>query len=275
MKHVRIISPSGAIEPNYINRAKQKLESWGFLVSIGKHAYDVSGRFAGSVDERLADLNEAFADHSIDVILCSRGGYGLQQIIDRIKLPLRPKSQWPLVVGFSDITALHALMSLHGVPSLHAPMCKALATLPDDSLALLQLRTLLDSPKNSIAEPNYGHKVIGGNLSVIYGLQGTPYALNEIIDRAEDAPILLIEDICEAHYHIDRMLNNLRLSGVLSRLSGVIVGQFTNCEDDPKMGCTVRESIRQTFEQYHYPITWDAPHGHEEENQPIYLSLKI
>ena len=101
--------------------------------------------------------------------------------------------------------------------------------------------------------------------------RGTPYALNAIIDKCETAPVLLIEDICERHYHIDRMLNNLRLSGVLDRVSGVIVGQFTDCEDDFKMGCTIRETIVQILSGYDYPVVWDAPYGHMDGNEPIML----
>jgi muramoyltetrapeptide carboxypeptidase len=85
--------------------------------------------------------------------------------------------------------------------------------------------------------------------------------------------VLLIEDIGERHYHIDRMLNNLRMSGVLARLSGVIVGQFTECDDDSKMGCTLQETIRQVFADYDYPIVFDAPYGHVDDNMPIFLSL--
>lgn len=274
MKHIRIISPSGAIERSYIEQARERLENWGFQVSIGKHAFGACGRFAGTPEERLADLNEALADTSVDVILCSRGGYGLQQIVDKIVLPTRPKSEWPLVVGFSDITVLHALMNIHGVPSLHASMCKALATLPEYDPVLLQMREALEKGKNIDALKGtalQGRKVIGGNLSVLYGLQGTPYSLNAIIDRCEDAPVLLIEDVGERHYHIDRMLHNLRLSGALSRLSGVIVGQFTDCEDDPKMGCTVKETIAQVLGEYNYPIIWDAPYGHVDGNQPLFF----
>ena len=275
MKHIRIVSPSGVIEPDYIHHAKSRLESWGFRVSIGQHAFDVHGRFAGTAADRLSDLNEAFADSSIDVILCSRGGYGLQQIIDKIILPARPKEEWPLVVGFSDITVLHALMSVHGVPSLHASMCKALATLSDDSPALLLLKNALESGKTNDLSIFKGRKVIGGNLSLLYGLQDTQYSLNAIIDRCEEPPVLLIEDICERHYHIDRMLNNLRLSGVLSRLGGVIVGQFTDCDDDPKMTCSLQETLRQLLATYDFPVVWDAPYGHIDENFPIFLSQKI
>ena len=272
MKHIRILSPAGAIDHDYIIQAKNRLKSWGFHVSLSANAFGEHGRFSGTAQERLSDLNDALADESVDIILCSRGGYGLQQIVDKIVLPTRPKDQWPLVVGFSDITALHSLMSLHGVPSLHASMCKALATLPDESEALQLLHQALDGDWVMEMPIAKGKKIIGGNLSVLYGLQGTPYSLSAIIDRCEEAPVLLIEDICERHYHVDRMLNNLRMSGVLERLGGVIVGQFTDCDNDPRMQCTLQDSIREILADYDYPIIWDAPYGHIDENRPIMLS---
>lgn len=267
MKHICILSPSGAIDPELVYLAQERLESWGFRVSISPHALGQYGRFSGTPEERLSDLNQAFADPSVDIILCSRGGYGLQQIVDKIVLPTRPKSHWPLVVGFSDITVLHALMSVHGVPSLHASMCRALATLPTDAFALQQLRQALlgDLPLSE-------HTVIGGNLSVLYGLQDTPYSLHRIIDNCAESPILLIEDVTEHHYHVDRMLNNLRLSGILDRLGGVIVGQFTDCDDDPKMSCTLQENIHQILAEYTYPVIYDAPYGHVANNLPILFS---
>lgn len=272
MKHIRILSPAGAIDHDYIIQAKNRLKSWGFYVSLSANAFGEHGRFSGTAQERLSDLNDAFADESVDIILCARGGYGLQQIVDKIVLPTRPKDQWPLVVGFSDITALHSLMSLYGVPSLHASMCKALATLPDESEALQLLHQALDGDWVMEMPIAKGKKIIGGNLSVLYGLQGTPYSLNAIIDQCEEAPVLLIEDICERHYHVDRMLNNLRMSGVLGRLGGVIIGQFTDCDNDPRMQCTLQDSIREILADYDYPIIWDAPYGHIDENRPIMLS---
>ena len=145
MKHIRIISPASAIDSQWINRAKTRLEQWGFRVSVSAHAYGHLGRFSATDEERIADINAAFADPSIDIILCSRGGYGLQRIIDRIVLPQRPKEQWPLLVGFSDITALHSLLSIHGVASLHANMCKDISLLPDDDIALQAERDFLQS----------------------------------------------------------------------------------------------------------------------------------
>ena len=290
MKHIRILSPASAIDLQWINQAKVRLEQWGFCVSVAAHAYGHFGRFSATDEERLSDLNAAFADPTIDIILCSRGGYGLQRILDRIVLPNRPKEQWPLLVGFSDVTALHALLSLHGVPSLHANMCKDISLLPDDDTSLLEERKLLTlsphsllpfslspstmqlSPLNRSGEAK--GPLIGGNLSVLYGLQGTPYGLNNIINQCSEPPILFIEDICERHYHIDRMLHNLRMSGVFERISGLLVGQFTDCADDSSMGCTLMESIRQVVEPYAFPVLFDYPAGHIASNYPLPLSTE-
>ena len=286
MKHIRILSPASAIDSQWVNRAKVRLEQWGFCVSVAEHAFGHLGRFSATDEERLADLNTALADSSVDIILCSRGGYGLQRILDRIVLPQRPKAEWPLLVGFSDVTALHGLMSMNGVPSLHANMCKDLSLLPDDDAALVAERQFLtshlspfsfhfspltsSSPLNRKGEVR--GKLIGGNLSVLYGLQGTPYSLNRVIEQCAEPPILFIEDICENHYHIDRMLHNLRMSGVFERIGGLVVGQFTDCEDDPSMGCTLLESIRQVVEPYTFPVLFDYPSGHIDSNYPLLLS---
>ena len=311
MKHIRIISPASAIDSQWIHRAQSRLEQWGFSVSVSEHAYGNIGRFTATDEERLADINAAFADPTVDIILCSRGGYGLQRIVDRIVLPQRPVEQWPLLVGFSDITALHSLLSIHGVASLHANMCKDISLLPDDDIALQAERDFLQSltipntlsftahhlPTSYHPSPHHDTassgattllhttsplnrsgkvvgRLIGGNLSVLYGLQGTPYSLNKIIEKCAEPPILFIEDICENHYHIDRMLHNLRLSGVFEAIGGLVVGQFTDCPDDASMGCTLQESIRQVVEDYSFPVLFDYPSGHIDSNYPLLLSAQ-
>ncbi|MBQ5387876.1 MAG: LD-carboxypeptidase [Paludibacteraceae bacterium] len=290
MKHIRIISPAGAIDSQWIDQAKIRLEEWGFYVSVGKYAYGHLGRFAATDEERIADINVAFADPTIDIILCSRGGYGLQRIVDRIVLPKRPKEQFPLVVGFSDVTALHNLLSLHNIPSLHANMCKDISLLPADDIALRAERDFLllfhhDIAASSIttllptnSSLNRSGKVvgrlIGGNLSVLYGLQGTPFSLNRIIEQCAEPPILFIEDICENHYHIDRMLHNLRLSGVFDAIGGLVVGQFIDCQDDPSLGCTLLETIRNIVDDYSFPVLFDYPSGHITSNYPLLLSAQ-
>ena len=321
---IKIVSPSGAIDPQYIDRATEVLRGWGYEVSEAAHARGKVGRFAASDDERVADLAEALTDPAVDMILCARGGYGLQRIIDRIPPIHKP------IIGFSDITALHMLAAKTGQATIHAMMCKGISEtngLSPSSCVLhpssfLQ-RALAQEPLHYElpAHPlNRAGKIkgtlIGGNLSVLYGLQGTAYGLDAIDEglRIKDerlnstgdagvspavekhytensetkvispssfilhpasSPILFIEDVGERHYHIDRMMNNLRLSGVLANISGLIVGQFSDCEDDPSMGCTVYETIRHAVEPYHYPVVFNFPAGHVEENMPLYLNAPV
>lgn len=272
MKHIRIISPSGVIKPELILGAQKRLEKWGYQVSIGQHAMNQHGRFAGTPAERLADINQALADTSVDIILCSRGGYGLQQILDQIQLPTRPKTEWPLIIGYSDITELHCLMALHGVKSLHMSMCKDLSELADNDPTLLAMQEALatTASNQTIQEIANNTAIIGGNLSVLYGLQGTPWELNKIIDQMNCAPILLIEDIAERHYHIDRMINNLKMSGVLARISGLMIGHFTDCSTDELMKCSIEETILQAVKEYNYPVI-KVEVGHEMPNLPVLL----
>ncbi len=349
---IKIVSPSGAIDPEYIDRAAEVLCGWGYEVSEAAHARGKVGRFAASDDDRVADLADALADPAVDMVLCARGGYGLQRIIDRIPPIHKP------IIGFSDITALHLLAAQTGQATIHAPMCKGIK---DEGLRIKDKRlnstgdagvspavekhytenaeTKVISPDSWLQAPgsplqralahealhyelpahplNRAGKIkgtlVGGNLSVLYGLQGTEYGLDERLrikgkrlnsfdfkevrspgrtqykDASEtkvispsscvlhpaSSPILFIEDVGERHYHIDRMMNNLRLSGVLANLCGLIVGQFSDCEDDPSMGCTVYETIRHAVEPYHYPVVFNFPAGHVEENMPLYLNAPV
>lgn len=272
--HIRIISPSGAIDPVYIDQASARLRAWGYTMSEGAHARSRRGRFAGSDEERLQDLAEALEDETVDCILCSRGGYGLQRIIDRIPPITKP------VIGFSDITALHRAAGLNGQPSLHGIMCKHIATLPEESEPIVMLKKALAGealeykfPAHPLDRPGEARgTLVGGNLSVLYGLQGTPWGIKPLAVSHCQKHLLLIEDIAERHYHIDRMMRNLRLSGVLANIGGLIVGQFTDCEDDPAMGCSVYETIKEAVADYNYPVLFNAPFGHVEHNLPLWLS---
>ena len=284
--HLRIISPSGAIDPVYIDQAAARLRSWGHEVSEGAHARGAWGRFACTDEERLSDIIAALADPSVDAILCSRGGYGLQRILDQIPPITKP------VIGFSDITVLHQLSAISSQQSVHAIMCKHIATLPEDSEPLVALhRALNGEPLSYSVAPHPLNRdgsakapVFGGNLSVLYGLQGTPYSLQQSAISSQQsaissqpsaissqAPILLIEDVGERHYHIDRMMRNLKMSGVLAQIGGLIVGQFSDCEDDPAMNCTVYETIKEAVAEYDYPVLFNAPFGHVEHNLPIWF----
>ncbi len=282
-KTIHILSPSGAIAPDLIDRAAERLRLFGYRVSVAPHAYGAYGRFAGTPAERIADLADALANPAIDAILCARGGYGLQQILPALdnRSPIAERARKPIIIGFSDITALHQWCGLHGRPSLHALMCKHLAELPLDSEPVqlwhqaLQgeplCYTLPAHPLNRAGQIT--GRLIGGNLSVLYGLQGTPYSLARLLDAEPDTPaILFIEDIAERHYHIDRMMQNLRMSGVLSRIAGLVVGQFSDCDDDPSMNCSVAETILRATDGYDYPVLFDFPAGHVECNLPLWLN---
>lgn len=280
MESILIISPSGTINPDYVEGAAKRLRSWGYKVTVAPHALGEHGRFSGTDEERLADINAALQDPSVDAILCARGGYGLQRILDKIDLSTL-NSRLSTLIGFSDITALHELFALHTpLSTIHGLMCKHIASLPEDSEALQLFRralacepityTLQAHPLNRLGTTQ--GTLVGGNLSVLYGLQGTPYDLNRVIDAHPEGVILFIEDIGERHYHIDRMMNNLRMSGVLARIKGLVVGQFTDCETDPLMGCTVYETIAQNIAAYDYPVLFDFPAGHVDDNRPLYLN---
>ena len=249
-------------------------------MSESTHARGESGRFSGTDKERLADLLEALADPKVDIVLCSRGGYGLQRIIDSPELRSIEMPKAKTIVGFSDITALHQLFGLKGMQSIHGLMCKHIATLPEESEALQLFRKALSGEPLSYTLPphplnRFGFAegtLIGGNLSVLYGLQGTPYSISAVLDAHPEGCILFLEDVGERHYHIDRMMRNLRMSGVLARLKGLVIGQFSDCDPDPLMKTTVYETILESVADYAYPVLFDFPAGHVEDNRPLRLN---
>lgn len=272
---VRIVSPSGSINPDFIDGAKITLTSWGLEVTEGAFARTEFGRFAGTQEQRIADLQQALDDSSVKAILCSRGGYGLAQIIDKLdfsKFIVSPK--W--LIGFSDITILHNAITNLGVSSIHGIMAKHLTELPSDSDQVLHLKEMLfgELPTYTIS----GHplnrqgkaegKLIGGNLSVLMGLRGSKY------DIPYKDNVLFIEDIAEKPYHIDRMMQNLRFSGALSELAGLVVGQFSDCDEDPLMKQTIAEIIAGAVSDYDYPVCFNFPAGHVEYNLPLLMGSK-
>ncbi len=265
---VRIISPSGKIDPALINGAVDRLHHWDFNPVCGRYAKCTHGRFAGTVDERLYDLMEALYDSSVKAIICSRGGYGAIHLLDLVDPEvIRQNPKW--LIGFSDITALHALMQNTGMASIHAPMARHLAEEDDFSAAALRNLLLGEIPHYSFESHSLNREgecsgvLRGGNLSVLLGLRGTKY------DFPAENTILFIEEIGEEPYHVERMMLNLKMSGVLSKLSGLIVGQFTDFEEDPGMFRSVNEIIADTVSDYDYPVAFNFPIGHVSQNYPL------
>ncbi len=272
---IHILSPSGAIEPSLIEGAKKAFTSWNLKVTEGEFARSAYGRFSGTKDQRISDLQNAMDNSEIKAILCSRGGYGLSQIIDKLDFTLFSKSpKW--LIGFSDITILHNALNNKNIASIHAVMAKQLTELPDNSLQIKLLRDILFGklPVYTIESHPQNRKgvaqgqLIGGNLSVLLGMRATMY------DLKFKNKILFIEDIGEKAYHIDRMMQNLRLSGVLANISGLIVGQFSDCDEDNLMKKSISELILDSVKDYNYPVCFNFPAGHVDYNLPLILGKK-
>ena len=245
-------------------------------IEISEFALSQDGRFSGSVQQRLHDLQKAYDAADVKMILCSRGGYGVMHLLDKLsyeKFAANPK--W--VVGFSDITALHATLQREGFHSLHAPMAKHIAEAQIDDVVLCYLKNILFGEKILYNFSNINllnrkgktsGKLFGGNLSVLCGLLGTPYF------KVPKNGILCVEDIGESPYKVDRMIYQLKLSGVFSRISGLIIGHFTDYEEDRQMYYPLYESIKKVVDNYNFPVCFDFPMGHTTDNYPLIFGKK-
>jgi muramoyltetrapeptide carboxypeptidase len=273
---VAIVSPSGAIDAKYVMGAKSRLSEWGYQVQIGPHALEHYGRFAGSISQRIADLQQVVDDPKVKAILCSRGGYGLTQIIDKVDFSsFKSHPKW--LIGFSDITVLHSAINRQNVMSIHGAMAKHLGELDSSDLSLSIIKDILigNFPEYRLDSSEYNKsgkasgRFIGGNLSVLMGLRGSQF------DLQFENSILFFEEINEQLYHIDRMLQNLRFSGALSKVKGLVVGQFTDCPEDPKMMQNLYEIILNAIEGLDIPVCFDFPAGHVDFNLPLILGAEV
>lgn len=266
---VAIVSPASIINPDYVKGAVNRLTSWQLGVTVAPHALGRSGAYSGTVDERLADFRKALYDPEIKAILCSRGGYGVVHLLDRLADDVARNPKW--IIGFSDISALHALCVSRGVMSLHAPMCKHLSEEAADDRCTRYLRQILfgeipeyrEKPHPMNRQGETRGTLVGGNMAVLCGLTGTPY------DLFRPGSVLFIEDIAEAPYKIERMLYQLKLAGRLAALSGLIVGRFTEYTENEGLGGTLYELIYRLVEEYDYPVCFDFPVGHVSDNLPL------
>jgi len=273
---ITIVAPSGKVNPEYVLHSKSILESWGFRVELGEHVFIEYGRFAGTIDERLSDLQQALDNPENKAIFCARGGYGIVHLLEDLSLELLKKNpKW--VIGYSDITALHAKINNEGICSIHAPMSSHLAEENGHDEASLYLKDLLygksicykinTHPLNQLGEAK--GVLRGGNLSVLSALRGTLY------DFSPQNTILFIEDVGEKPYHIERMMYNLKLGGILQCISGLLVGQFSDCEEDESMYKTIYESISDLISGYDFPVCFNFPAGHVKENFPLVCGKTI
>jgi len=274
---VAIVSPSGTVDQRYIDGAIEALASWQLNPVVSPFARESYGRFSGTDEQRLLDLQQALDDPSVRAVLCSRGGYGLIRILDKLNFDAfvrHPK--W--LIGFSDITILHAAAIHKRIQSIHSIMARGMTENDPQADPVAVLREMLFGkvPDSYVLSPNalnrFGESegtLAGGNLSVLYGLRGTGF------DIRPKGKILFIEDLSEKPYHIDRMMQNFKSGGILSQLSGLLVGRFINIEEDASFGKTVEEIIRSAVEEYDYPVAFNFPVGHVDYNVPVIHGAKV
>ena len=266
---IAIISPASVIDPAYIDGAVAALRRAGYVPVEGAYCRGSFGTYTGTVEERLSDLRGAL-ECDFRAILCGRGGYGVAHLLEFIEPELVERDpKW--LIGFSDISALHGLMQRSGICSIHSSMAKHLALYPLDDEVNSRLLSILTGGKPRYeVEPHPFNRIgtaqgiiTGGNMAVLSGLIGTPF---DILSRAE---ILFVEDIAEPVYKVERMLYNLRLSGALGRLKGLIVGQFTDYPNPDRNGDSMEDMIRRMVEPYGFPVAYNFPIGHFDGNLPL------
>lgn len=272
---VVILSPSGATNHANVHKAAKVLEEHGLRVEIMPHALGRHGTYGGSYSERIGDLRDAISDPEVRAILCSRGGYGAVHLLETLdELPLRDNAKW--IVGFSDISCLHALMTRHGIASIHAPMTKHIASTGGEDEDTRALLGMMRGEKQQYHFPPHRYNrpgtvsgtLVGGNMAVLSALMGTPF---DIYSRGD---VLFIEDVSEPVYKVERMMYQLELAGVLRRIKGLIVGRFTNysAEADSE---TMEEMIHRIVAPYEFPVAFEAPVGHVDHNVPLMESGKV
>ncbi len=265
-----ILSPASHIDPNFVHKACQVLEYWGLRVIQSAHTLTKYAGYSAKHKERLQDLQKAFDHPTAKAILCSRGGYGTMHLLDKLNLDaFKENPKW--LIGFSDITCIHNLLQHHGFTSIHGLMTRHLAVegLGDPCTKLLKDVLFGHLPTYTIPIHPLNHRgkargiLRGGNMCLLHSLRGTPY------DFPAENTILFIEDISEAPHAVERMLLNMKLAGILQKLSGLIIGQFTDYVEHTRLGAPLYEALNALLEGLPYPICFNFPVGHVKDNRPM------
>jgi len=267
---VGVVSPAGPVNPSDLEAGLHFLKAKGFTVHVAPHVYHRQEYLAGNDEDRLSDLEDMFRNTEIKAIFCSRGGYGSLRLLDRIDYDLIRKNP-KIIVGYSDMTALlTAIFKKTGLITFHGPMVKGFSSLPEKTWA--SLVQMISSEQPASFSPMAGYSlcggkatgpIMGGNLSLICRLLGTPFM------PSLAGCILFIEDRGEALYRLDRMLTHLMLAGSLAGIKGLITGQFIDCGEP----AAIDRLIKERFAPMNIPIAAGFPLGHGPENTTLPLGI--
>jgi len=270
---ILIIATARKTSLELIQPAIDILNDWGLRVELGPNLFKIQNQFAGTDTERSYDLQWAINHKTAKAILVSGGGYGTIRIIDKVNFkPLQKNPKW--FIGYSDVTAIHNRLHNLQLVSVHGTMAFQFTKNKDATLSLKDLlfgkKIKYQSPLHNLNRAGKAEaEIIGGNLSLIYALSGS------IDDISTKNKILFIEDLDEYLYHIDRMMMQLKRSGKLKHLKGLIVGGMSDMKDNAvPFGKTAEEIIIDAVKEYKYPVCFNFPAGHISDNRAIYFGKK-
>lgn len=275
---IGLVCPAGYMAEENVQDCIETLQQWGYRVKKGNTIGGLSENyFSGNDKERAADLQEMLDNEEVKAILCARGGYGLSRIIYQLnfkKFKKHPK--W--IIGYSDNTVFHAYVPKHlKIATLHGPMAGAFQEDDKENEYLMSLKNVLKGKKIHYKIPSseknrtgsFSGELIGGNLALVAHVCGTPSAINT------KNKILFLEDVGEYLYNIDRMLYQLKHSGMFEQLGGLILGGFSDLKDTTRpFGKDIYQLLEEVFKEYNFPVCYNFPVSHERENLALIVGMK-
>ena len=274
---IALAAPARKISAEEISPAVALLEAKGFRVLVPEKLFGINNQLSGSDEERAGVIIDLLRNESVKAILFARGGYGSIRTVEHISESIfleNPK--W--LVGYSDVTVFHNLMSKLGMQSIHATMPINFPKDGSSNTSVDSLVAMLCGQRPTISVEPHAYNVkgeasgilTGGNLSVLYSLAGTP------IDLIPEGRILFVEDLDEYLYHIDRMMMNLKVSGKLSKIAGLVVGGMSDMHDNQvPWGNSAYETIRGIMDGYNVPVAFGFPVGHQEPNLAMAMGATV
>lgn len=270
--NIGVFAASGPVDPTQIEPGLHILASAGHTVVKSPNLLDRVGFLAGPDDDRIKHLHAFIERDDLDVLMAARGGYGLTRILDRLNPHLFEKSQKP-IIGFSDVTALHTWLIGHGLTAVHGPVVTQLPKLTSEQVhACLRAMSgyrppiFADGPVLTSGEAQ--GLLWGGNLAVLTAMLGTP-AL-----KPPPGFILLLEDVGETTYRVDRTLTQLHTSGLLAQAKGIILGDFVACNPAQAGHPELSEVLNERLGRLGIPVLAGAPIGHGSRNYPVTLGTQ-